>query len=196
MKRTLGLCLLILGLAIAPMAVKAQSWHSFDSIVASTGFTVHVGQELKLGQGTGPDGSFKSIIARKGTGVPDREYAPYTYHAVGVSSDNASKSMAGAKMNVVGFYHHRSTQTSKKVTRYVLVTFPSAPMISFKINLEAALKNGELLPVYSAIESAPTQQTVTDQLSQLYKLREAGAITVEEYDTLKSRLILIQGKTQ
>lgn len=152
---------------------------------AASGFLFEEGTKLKLGQGTMPDGSFKYIRINSASLM---SYNSSIQNAA--NSANALPPSFGGKNAEVARLELRGT---KKIGFSPYAILKLGMPMRYECDIDNAIAAGELIiPGYdpkgaSAPKASPT--SIADELKKLKELLDAGAITKEEYDAMKKKLI-------
>ncbi|MBN8665815.1 MAG: SHOCT domain-containing protein [Chitinophagales bacterium] len=152
---------------------------------AASGFLFEEGTKLKLGQGTMPDGSFKYIKINSASLMSYYGNSPNA-----ANSANALPPSFGGKNAEVARLELRGTRKTG-YSPYAILKL-GMPM-RYECDIDNAIAAGELIiPGYDpkgagAPKAAP--MSLADELKKLKELLDAGAITKEEYDAMKKKLI-------
>ncbi|MBS1642105.1 MAG: SHOCT domain-containing protein [Bacteroidetes bacterium] len=157
-----------------------------DTIITTTGFKVYEGVKLKLGMGSMPDGSFKFIRINQSS--------LFAYNSNVNNRANSANAAAPSHANHTVEVARTEKRGSKKVgyTYYAILKMGEASR--YECDIESAIAAGEVVvpnefkPKTNIATQTPTI-SVADELVKLKKLLDAGAITQEEYDTAKKKLL-------
>jgi hypothetical protein len=164
--------ILIAFLLLAPFVGSAQKLKEYH---ASNGITYHPGDTIKVGLGTMPDGNFKYIqINQLLPGPPDPRRS---------NSMNAHKDMSGGGYVIKKIQNVRQMGGDKTV-----ITIRTGGLPTCDIWIDEAIKTCEVTPCADQKTAAPVN-SVADELLKLKKLLDAGAITRDEYDAQKKKLL-------
>lgn len=137
--------------------------------VVISGYTLNEGDTITLGGGSTNMGNFKYI------------YMPF-------NGQELTKNWSGRKVIVKGFRKETNKQFGEKIR--VLISL-SAMQYNYNIELEPAIKSGEIVAINSKPINEQTKPitSVADELIKLKQLMDSGAITQEEYDKQKKKLL-------
>jgi hypothetical protein len=181
---TLRMKKLLLFLFIAPIVAWAQA--DLPKVVDDTLFTTYgykavVGMDVKLGTGTLPNGDFKFVSMQRGPfiapGGPRRR------------PDPVEVGWSGRILHIKRF--HKSG-TEKTGYNYYLV-MGAGTLFNYVCDIENAIASGEIVvpeeyrPRVAAQGGAAPSSV--DQLKKLKDLLDAGAITQNEYDSAKKKIL-------
>jgi hypothetical protein len=137
----------------------------------------HEGDTLKVGYGTNPNGDFKFIY------TPPNGFW-------GTPQQSLPKGLGGSQVVIKFFKKLESDRTGIKYWTVINV----GGLANTIVELEPAIESGEIvIPGYDPKQiNAPVQKIdVADQIGKLKKLLDAGAITQEEYDAQKKKLLAL-----
>lgn len=135
-----------------------------------------VGDTIKIGMGTNPNGSFNYIFI--------------------VDAWNGNRAWSAQLNNKFAIIDRFAWGGSDKIGKTVYAAFRNAGGLS-SINLESAITAGEVITPHSkpkADKNAPViiQQNTTslaDELKKLKDLKDAGVLTQEEFEAQKKKLL-------
>lgn len=154
-----------------------------DTLYTTSGFKITEKQMLKLGMGSTPDGSFKFIR------INSASLFGYTSsNPNGANNANAGpRTLSGHEYKVLRI-EKRGNKKNGYVYYCLLPGFPR-----YEIDVENAIAVGEIaVPVEfksgSKNQSLPAQ-SLGDELKKLKDLFDAGALTKDEYDAAKKKLL-------
>ena len=134
-----------------------------DEYKASNGITYHEGDKVKLGLGSGLNGTFAYI---KSSGLMDNnQTAPSNYS--------------------------NTTVVVKKIKEYNSKTYLAVVaqgMMNYMIDIDGAIASCEIVDCKKA-DPSQAKANKYDQLKKLKELLDSGAITQEEYDKEKKKIL-------
>jgi hypothetical protein len=144
---------------------------------AGNGKTYHVGDTVKIGLGSTPEGAFKYVQVSQPGFLPPRR-----------NSNDMNARKDAAKSNAV----IKRIKTGSRLTdagNKIIFVVKTGGIMNYDVWIEEAIASCEVTPCASAtgINSAPVG--VADELLKLKKLLDAGGITKEEYDAQKKKLL-------
>jgi hypothetical protein len=187
---------LLLALLLSGKSFSQESDSSFprvvkDTLFTTSGFKIVVGDDIKLGTGSTPDGDFK-FIRRNSTGFGTLMMTTNN-NSYDKSQLSLPRNMAGHKGKVVKIV----TRGNKKIgkTYEPLVTFGSG---RYEIDVDNAIAAGEMIvpeefrpkpKVTATIVEMKQELSIADELIKLKKLLDDGILTQEEYDKQKKKLL-------
>jgi hypothetical protein len=144
-----------------------------DTIILSNGAKYWLGEEITLGAGSSPDKAFSYI------------YDPII-HRIAKKKGLLSADYAGRKATIKKF--QRDGAYKGGYSYNILVLDLGGPM-RFWCDVQGALDNNEIL---SPVKNKPDTSKEA-KLLHLKKLLDAGEISQEEYETLKSKIVENKG---
>jgi hypothetical protein len=167
--------ILLATLLLIPFLTKAQGLFGGSSVTeykASNGVTYHVGDTVRLGRGTKPDGSF--LYLEDHGLIPN----PRSTRTLPKEFANASATVKSIrKMKING------------VDKYMFSVNPGGPM-RYTVFIDDAIEACEIKPCKSTDSAIPaTAGSVADEIKKLKALFDSGAITKAEYDAQKKKLL-------
>ncbi|MEZ2441070.1 SHOCT domain-containing protein [Chitinophaga sp. RCC_12] len=148
-----------------------------------SGWTVKPGDELKIGKGSMPNKTFSFI------------YQSPAGFATETSGDNYSnKRYAGTNMAGKSTKVKSLIAYGNKKTGYTIVARVGfGELVNYWIEIDNAVDGGELIPpaAYAKKEQGGTSTggSVADELKKLKELLDSGALTQEEYNAQKKKLL-------
>ncbi|MFX1707661.1 SHOCT domain-containing protein [Chitinophaga sp. CC14] len=148
-----------------------------------SGWTVKPGDELKIGKGSMPNKTFSFI------------YQSPAGFATETSGDNYSnKRYAGTNMAGKSTKVKSLIAYGNKKTGYTIVARVGfGELVNYWIEIDNAVEGGELIPpaAYAKKEQSGTSTggSVADELKKLKELLDSGALTQEEYNAQKKKLL-------
>ncbi|MES2330622.1 MAG: SHOCT domain-containing protein [Bacteroidota bacterium] len=154
-----------------------------DSLYTSSGMVIGKGQKLKLGLGTMPDGDFKFIRINSASIFHNTEISNYNsgYNANHANSMNRRNS--GREFTVTRL--EKRGDDSHGYTYYVVL----AGMPRHEVDIENAIASGELVVPAQYRPGPLTQASIADELAKYKKLLDEGALTKQEYEAAKKKLL-------
>ncbi|MES2379066.1 MAG: SHOCT domain-containing protein [Bacteroidota bacterium] len=167
--------ILLTTLLLIPFLTKAQGLFGGSSVTeykASNGVTYHVGDTVRLGRGTKPDGSF--LYLEDHGLIPN----PRSTRTLPKEFANASATVKSIrKMKING------------VDKYMFSVNPGGPM-RYTVFIDDAIEACEIKPCKTADSAASAAtSSVADEIKKLKALYDSGAITKAEYDAQKKKLL-------
>jgi len=167
--------IILILLCITPCIGFAQTLKEYK---ASNGKTYHPGDTVRVGLGSMPDGNFKYIqINQLLPGPPD---------------PRRSSGLSGRKDMSGGGYVIKKIKNEKQMTsgtEKVIFVIRTGGLPTCDIWIEEAIASCEVTPCKDAKSDTSTKFSVADELLKLKKLLDAGAITKEEYEAQKKKLL-------
>jgi len=158
---------------LAPAFVLGQNLKEYK---AANGKTYHVGDTLKIGMGSNPEGNFKYIQVTQPPFFPPRP------NGNGMSArKDFSMSMA-----VI-----RKIKTASQLTGSdkVVFTVKAGGIGTYDVWIAEAVAACEVTPCAGSNTNASAGGSVADELLKLKKLLDSGAITQAEYNAQKKKLL-------
>jgi len=160
MKKLIFICTLL-----APFLSIAQKITEYK---AANGITYHVNDTVKLGKGSGEDGSFLYLEDR---GLP----APGHSHNLPKQFANGGAVIKSIKKDF-----------RSKIDKYSFVV-DAGGIFNFSLFIDDAILACEVLPC--AQQGTKQPASVADELLKLKKLLDSGALTQAEFDAQKKKLL-------
>jgi len=160
-------------LGILPLAALCQDMKEFK---ASNGKTYHVGDTVKVGMGSMPDGNFKYI-----------QITPPPFMPPGRNTNSFAARREFAMSNAV----IRSIKMSSSITGSDKVMFrvKAGGIGTYDIFIAEAIAACEVTPCSAVTPGQPAQLSIADEIAKLKKLLDEGAITKAEYEKQKKKLL-------
>lgn len=145
---------------------------------ASNGKTYHIGDTVKVALGSMPDGNFKYILASQPSFLPPRR-----------NSNDLSARRDLAHTNAVIKKIKTGSRLTDNGNKTILVVKGNG-LLNFDIWIEEAIAACEVTPCVTTNSSATVPAaSVADELLKLKKLLDAGALTQDEFNTQKKKLL-------
>jgi len=151
----------------------------------ASGFLFEEGTKLKLATGTMPDGSFKFIRINAASLLSYQGSNPNMAN----SANALPPSFAGRQAEVARLERRGTKKTGFSDYAILKLGMPQR----YECDIDNAIASGEIIiPGYdpkgaSAPKAGPI--SIADELKKLKELLDAGAITKEEYEAMKKKLI-------
>jgi hypothetical protein len=167
--------IILMLLCLAPFAGLAQK---LDEYKAPNGKTYHTGDTIKIGLGSMPNGDFKYIQVNAPLGFlqpPHRNS----------SSTNASKDFSLSNVVIKKIKAEKQMSGSDKI----IITVKTGGIPTFDIWIIEAIAACEVTPCANSAAGTTQHGSVADELIKLKKLLDDGAITKEEYNAQKKKLL-------
>ncbi len=149
-----------------------------DGPITVHGIDIKEGDTLHLGYGTLPNGGFKFIEQPSNalTGAPERILGPSFSNLILVVK------------------HFKAFENRKAGTKLYAVASPRQGALNVAVDLLLAVDAGEVTGVNDLSfpkksVGQPTTSSVADELLKLKQLLDTGAITQDEFDTQKKKLL-------
>jgi hypothetical protein len=154
-----------------------------DSLYTTSGMAVGKAQKIKLGLGTMPDGDFKFVRINSASIFHNSEIGNYNsgYNANSVNSmnrRNSGRELTVAKLEKRGDEQHGYSY-------YVVL----AGMPRYEVDIENAIASGEVVVPGRSKNPLAGKNSVADELVKFKKLLDEGALTQQEFETLKKKLL-------
>jgi hypothetical protein len=160
-------------LCLMPFIGFAQSEYK-----ASNGKTYHVGDTIKVALGSMPDGSFKYVLASQPAFFPPRRNG---------NDLNARKDFANTNTII------KKIKTGSRLTdngNKTILVVKGNGLVNFDVWIEEAIAACEVTPCASPTSTATASGgSVADELLKLKKLLDVGALTQDEFNAQKKKLL-------
>ena len=162
----------ILLIIICALSVEFISAQSLTEYTASNNVTYHIGDTIKLGRGSAPNGNF--IYCQMGD-----TYAIMAALGGGGQIDQGlPRNLSGANMII-----KKIKETTFKGAKLISFNVAGGNFVQYKILVEDALATGELKSNgYTSDEALSALKKAKDKL-------DLGLIKPEQYDSIKSTLV-------
>ena len=150
-----------------------------DTLYTTSGYTINVGQDIKLGVGTKDNGDFKFITAAKTLLSPPNQRLPSLRSSANGHTATVKKIKAeGNSKN--GYVYHAIIGVGE-------------PM-NYECDVESAIAAGEIIvpdqyKPKAKITSTTQPFSVADEIAKLKKLYDDSVITKEQYEAQKKKLL-------
>jgi hypothetical protein len=145
---------------------------------ASNGKTYHVGDTIKISLGSMPDGSFKYVLASQPAFFPPRRNG---------NDLNARKDFANT--NTIIKKIKAGSRLTDNGNKTILVVKGNG-LVNFDVWIEEAISACEVTPCAAPNSTAiAPAASVADELLKLKKLLDAGALTQDEFNAQKKKLL-------
>ena len=171
---------LILVFLLSPIIVKAQKdlpRFENDTLYTTSGYKIHKGQILKLSNGTADNGKFRFIkLENGGEHLLNSVYQNTSIQVIRIY-DYKISGLGNHYIGVYGIMTRRDGSKNK---------------IGIDINFDRAIENFEGLPSELVVPEEFRNNKVVgviEEIERLFKLYKEGALTKEEYEALKKKVI-------
>jgi hypothetical protein len=156
------------------------------AIILSNDSIIQPGSTLKCGRGTLPNGSFKYLHTSRSSWVAVMN-STQADPTAGITP--LGKGYGGTFLQVKAI---RKEGNKKRGYRYY-IKVGGGSIVNYEVDLEDAIATGEVvgrnvttIPIASA---NPASQSPVDELKKLKELLDANAITQQEYDSAKKKIL-------
>jgi hypothetical protein len=152
-----------------------------DTLFTTSGFRMVAGTDIKLGTGTLPNGDFKYVS------ISASSWA-------NISDPSMSKSGIGRRYNGHLVHVKKFRKDGNKRRGYVFYAIVGGGnIVNYDIDVESAIASGELVvpDEFRPKTTTPAATAVSpaDELKKLKDLLDSGAITKDEYDSTKKKIL-------
>ncbi|QEC79331.1 SHOCT domain-containing protein [Mucilaginibacter ginsenosidivorax] len=178
MKQVFLLLLLLIGMIGNGFAQPKQKQTEY---LASNGITYHIGDTIKMGHGTDPQGNF--MYVQKGGWAK----VVFSEPSQGSSQYNLDRSFAGSGAIIKKI----RTEKYHKLDR-VIFTVGLGSISNCDMYIDDAIASCEIADCKKKGEVAavaPATLSPADELAKYKKLLDQGAISKAEYDAMKKKLL-------
>ncbi len=155
-----------------------------DTLYTTSGYKIVKDQPLKIGVGTMTDGDFKYI--RINSASLFNNYSLTGYQGLANQANALPRAKSGFLMKVVKLQKRGNEKNG--FAYYILLSgFPR-----YEVDVENAIKFGEIaVPDEFKPKTETANQTLSaaDEIKKYKALLDSGAITQEEYDAKKKKLL-------
>lgn len=161
---------------IASIQCFAQKITSYKAV---NGLTYTIGDTVKLGRGSAPNGSFNYM------------------QMSGIGALLAHKQQRSDQLNIDKTFANTATVIKKMksvqingIQKVTFVVDGNGP-VNFNLAIDDAIQACEVIPCkdQATIPTANTATGVADEIAKLKKLLDSGALTQAEYDAQKKKLL-------
>ncbi|MCR8556414.1 SHOCT domain-containing protein [Mucilaginibacter sp. BJC16-A38] len=143
---------------------------------APNGKTYHIGDTVKVGMGSMPDGNFKYIQVTQPSFLPPRRNG---------NEMNARKDFSLTNAIIKKIKSVSQISGGEKI----IFTTKTGGLNNYDIWIVEAIAACEVTPCTAAGSNAASHVGVADELLKLKKLLDAGGITQAEYNAQKKKLL-------
>lgn len=173
----------LIALMLMPIFGFAQETRVIDdTLYTANGFKIVVGDDVKLGTGTMPNGSYKYI-----------NFSQLSFMGGNNRNNNGDlgKNWNGHKFRVKYF---RKDGTKKRGFTYKLI-LGGGNIVNYECDIESAIAVGEIIvpeeyrPKSNIVVEVKQNFSIADELAKLKKLLDDGVLNQEEYDIQKKKLL-------
>ena len=159
-----------------------------DTLFTTCGYKIVEGEKIKIGTGSMPDGDFKFIRINSASIFRNFATSP---------GNNSRENAANALPRSQSGFNYKVTKIMERGNKkhgYIYYVKIVSGVTAYEIDVENAIASGELsIPDYfkkqKNTESKSPVASTTDELIKLKKLLDDGAITKEEYDVQKKKIL-------
>ena len=152
-----------------------------DTLITTCGYKIISGTDIKLGTGTLPNGDFKYIAISAGS------FAAITNPAM--RNEHVGRRYNGHLFHVKRF---RKDGNKKRGYTYSLI-LGGGNLANYDCDIESAIASGEInVPDEFKPKTAnatPIANSNADELKKLKDLYDSGALTKDEYDSAKKKVL-------
>jgi hypothetical protein len=161
---------------LAPLYVFAQDIKEYK---ASNGVTYHINDTVRLGRGSNNNGSFAYVEDRGAMGFINIPNPQGRSNGRGLQKEFAN---GGVIVKSI-----RKVQTNN-VDKYIFMVSGVGPF-RLSMYIDDAISACEVTPCKQAGAASAPVASVADEIKKLKQLLDSGAITKEEYDSRKKKLL-------
>lgn len=145
---------------------------------ASNGITYKVGDKVKLGRGSAPNGDFL-YLQMGGWGAVMSANTNQ-----GSDQFNIGKGYSGLSVDIKKMKAHKFKGEEK-----VIFTVGGGNITNYNLSIEDAIATCEVADCNKEEATSQTSESKLDKLSKLKELFDAGALTQEEFDSEKKKIL-------
>lgn len=158
---------------------------NMDTLYLISGYKIIVGQDLKIGSGSTPNGSFKYI--RSNTSSLFAYTSQTTNNAD--NANNLPRDMSGMSLKV-----KRIEKRGSKKMGYVYYPILKKSLLAYECDIRNAIISNEIeVPDEFKPKEKPvviiSKISAADEILKYKKLMDAGVLTKEEFETKKKKLL-------
>lgn len=169
--------ILLTAVLFAPILALAQDIKEYK---ASNGITYHINDTVRLGKGSNPNGSFM-FVQDRGIG--------FTLPGPPGRSGGGSRSLPRDLANGGAVIRSIKKVKENNLEKYVFMVNAGGPL-RFSLFIDDAISVCEVTPCkQSGVGSPVPVASVADEIKKLKELMDSGAITKEEYEARKKKLL-------
>ncbi|MES2274747.1 MAG: SHOCT domain-containing protein [Bacteroidota bacterium] len=165
--------ILIIAALLAPLYSLAQTINEYK---ATNGVTYHINDTVRLGKGSNSNGAFL-YVEDKGLGISLPGPGGRSAGGRGLPKDFAN---GGVIIRSI------KKTTLNNVDKYVFMVYAGGPL-RFSLYIDDAISACEVTPCGQTTGKAVP--SVADEIKKLKQLLDSGAITKEEYEAQKKKLL-------
>lgn len=181
---------LLLLISITAFSQTPATKYENDTLYTTSGFKIALGDKLKIGTGSMPDGDFKFI--RTSSTSMFAYHSTTGYKGLANQANSFSRGNSGLEYKVIRI-DKRGTKKNGFVYYPII---QQGGLVRYEVDAENAIKSGELVvpaefqtKKEGAVVVVKQEVSVADELVKLKKLYDDGILTKEEFDTQKKKLL-------
>ncbi|GAB3926563.1 SHOCT domain-containing protein [Mucilaginibacter myungsuensis] len=171
--------LVLLTTLLVPMLTKAQDIKEYQ---ATNGVTYHLNDTVRLGKGSNNNGSFFFVEDRGAMGFINVPNPQGRSNGRGLQKEFANGALIVKSIKKI---------QAKNVDKYVFMVSGAGPF-RYSMYIDDAISVCEVTPCKNSIEadrSSGPVASVADEIKKLKELMDSGAITKEEFEKRKKKLL-------
>lgn len=154
-----------------------------DSLYTTSGMVVGVGQKIKLGLGTMPDGDFKFVRINSSSIFHNTEISNYNSGYNANSANSMNRRNSGKEFTIARL--ERRGDEDHGYNYYVVVR--GVP--KYEVDIENAIASGELVVPAKSKTGLTDGSSIADELLKFKNLYDEGVLTKEEFIARKKKLL-------